>query len=195
MSESVHKNKVLSRYRREKLVRAFADDLTAGQAATAAGVNRNTVNRYYATWRAAIHASEVREQTQRANLPDPLPHQPTPGLAPVVGLFERGDRVFAEIAPTMLGLTLEPVMRGSMPPARARDAPGWRGYDAVAGWTFATALRVAGEPGPAEAFWAFTRDRLKRFRGVRAPEVHLSECAWRWGKDAEAVLAALRTLP
>lgn len=190
----MHKNKALSRYRREKLARAFAEDLTAEDAARAAGVNRNTVNRYFALWRAAIHAEQVAERARLADLPAPIPFARVHGLAPVAGLFEREDRVFAEIVPPLLAVTLEPVLRGRMRPERAVEAPGWRGYDALAAWTSDAAVRVAGHPGTAEAFWAFARARLMRFRGVRAPGVHLSECVWRWGKDAVEMLAALHDL-
>ena len=43
----MNKKNGLSRYNREKIMRAFVADLTATQAAHFLGFNRKTVNRYY----------------------------------------------------------------------------------------------------------------------------------------------------
>jgi transposase-like protein len=43
----MNKKNGLSRYRQEKIMRAFCADLTATQAALILDINRNTANRYY----------------------------------------------------------------------------------------------------------------------------------------------------
>ena len=52
----MNKKNGLSRYKVEKVMRAFAVDMTATQTAEFLGLNRNTVNRYFGLFRARIAA-------------------------------------------------------------------------------------------------------------------------------------------
>ncbi len=58
----MNKKNGLSRYRQEKIMRAFCADLTATQAALMLDINRNTANRYYGIFRRAIHAQQEAQR-------------------------------------------------------------------------------------------------------------------------------------
>ena len=106
----------LSAYKQKKIMRAFAADLTATQAAVMLGLNRKTVNRYYGLFRAAIHAHQCRQSALLvgtiecdesyfgADRPRGVlgPRKRGRGTQkqPVFGIFERGGKaaVAAEVA-------------------------------------------------------------------------------------------------
>jgi transposase len=47
-------NKGLSKYKREKILMHFCEDIEASRTARLTGINRNTVNRYYNIFREHI---------------------------------------------------------------------------------------------------------------------------------------------
>jgi len=113
----MNKKNGLSRYRQEKIMRAFCADLTATQAALILDINRNTANRYYGLFRRAIHAQqeaqrakifgiiEVDESYFGATRPRGAPTKRKRGRGtakqPVFGIFERGGRVYTSDRPRL----------------------------------------------------------------------------------------------
>ena len=57
-------NKGLSKYKREKILMYFCEDIPASKTARLTGINRNTVNRYYNIFREHILSWQCREVTR-----------------------------------------------------------------------------------------------------------------------------------
>ena len=55
------RNQPISRYQVGKIMWHFCMDVTATQTALLTGINRNTVNRYYALFRQAIYAHRLKQ--------------------------------------------------------------------------------------------------------------------------------------
>ena len=91
-----------------ELVRYFAADLTALQAATLSGLNRNTVNRFYRGLRERIL---LACEAQR----------------PLFGTFERQGQVYTEIVPDCSRPTLQGIIRGRVDTRTVINSDGWRG--------------------------------------------------------------------
>src|SRR5215831_13895876 len=94
------------------LVRCFAADLTALQAAQLSGLNRNTVNRIYRALRERI---QVACEAQR----------------PVFGIFERAGQVYTEIVPDCSRATLQGIIRGRVDVSSVINSDGWRSYNGL----------------------------------------------------------------
>lgn len=200
MRDSINEKNGLSRYRIEKLLRAFAEDRTATGAARQLRLNRSTVNRYYGLFRQAIHARQ-RDAAHWLDVPAAPEPDTLRGMrtTPVIGLYERDDQVFAVPLAPELTARLRLVLRGLVEPDRAAATPGWPGCNALAEIGRRKALRITPAPPDDDAtrFWTFANARLAKFRGVRAAlDLHLAECEWRWHRDTEtlflALIAALR---
>ena len=125
----LNKKNGLSKYRREKIMRAFCADLTATQAAQMIGLNRKTVNRYYGLFRTAIHAHQTQAITElvgtvecdesyfgadrmRGN-PGPRKRGRGTSKQAVFGVYERGGRVFTELIPDAKTKTLQALCEGA----------------------------------------------------------------------------------
>lgn len=220
----MNKKNGLSRYRREKLIRAFVADLTASQTALILGLSRTTVNRYYRIFRTAIAAHqqalaraelctgtvEVDESYFGPTRPRGVTGRLKPGRGtlkqPVFGVFERGGRVFTEIVPDTNKPTLQRLIRGRIALEATVVSDGWRGYDGLVDVGYDRHLRIRkARPktfskngihiNGIESFWSFTKRRLAKFNGVSANfELHLKECEWRWAKDPDTLAQELKSL-
>ena len=127
---------------------------------------------------------------------------------PVFGIFERGGRVFTEIVPDVKKATLQKVIRGRIALDATIVSDGWQAYDGLVDVGYDRHLRIAkaykkgltfSENGVhingIESFWSFTKRRLARFNGVsRNFDLHLKECEWRWGKNADTLFKELTLL-
>ncbi len=220
----LNKKNGLSPYKQRKLMRGFAVDLTATQAAHLLGFDRKTVNRYYGLYRLAIHRHQTSEIVRLVGVVEcdesyfgPArqrgvygPRKPGRGTLkqPVFGVFERGGRVFTEIIPDVKTKTLQQAVRGRVSVESLVITDGWRGYDALVDVGYDKHLRIKkyrkeGNPftdgdvhiNGIESFWSYTKRRLARFNGVKRNfELHLKECEWRWGKNPDIIYAELRRL-
>ncbi len=218
----MNKKNGLSRYRREKVMRAFCADLTASQAAVLLRLSRTTVNRYYGLFRTAIFARqsaekellvgvvEVDESYFGATRPRGVPGKLKRGRGtlkqPVFGIFERGGRVFTEIVPDTNKPTLQRLIRGRIALEATVVSDGWRGYDGLVDVGYDAHLRIKKARPKAfckdgvhingiESFWSFTKRRLAKFNGVSKNfDLHLKECEWRWAKTHDTLLKQLRLL-
>lgn len=220
----LNKKNGLSAYRQRKVMAAFAADLTATQTAHLLGLNRKTVNRYYALFRAAIAAHQRRQIAELVGTIEcdesyfgadrprgaigPRKRGRGTRKQPVFGIFERGGRVFTEIVPDVKAKTLQSLIRGKVSLESIVVTDGWRGYDGLVDVGFDAHLRIKkyrkqGNPfvdrgvhiNGIESFWSYTKRRLARFNGVKANfDLHLKECEWRWRKDPPTILAELPTL-
>lgn len=218
----MNKKNGLSRYRLEKVMRAFVADLTASQAALVLGLSRTTVNRYFGLFRAAIAAHqraqqalfvgtvEVDESYFGPTRPRGVTGKLKPGRGtlkqPVFGIFERGGRVYTEIIPDTNKPTLQRLIRGRIALDATVVSDGWRGYDGLVDVGYDRHLRIKkARPktfskngvhiNGIESFWSFTKRRLAKFNGVSKNfELHLKECEWRWAKSPDTLFIELTTL-
>ena len=220
----MNKKNGLSKYRQRKLIDCFCADLTASQAAVLLGLNRNTVNRYYGLFRAAIHAHQIalREQLQGVVEADesyfgparirgkPGPRKRGRGTSkqPVFGVIERGGRVFTELLPDHKKKTFQDLVRGHVAAEATLITDGYYVYDGLVDVGYDRHLRIRkarksttpfSEGGVhingIESFWSFTKRRLAKFNGVKRNfDLHLKECEWRWGKDQATMVRELRRL-
>ena len=169
-----------------QIVRLFAVDLDALQIAQIAGVNRNTVNRYLAAFRERIaHFCEAE--------------------SPVKGEVEVDESYFG--ARRVRGLR----GRGRVELESIIHSDGWRGYDGLVDLGYQKHFRVQhgnnefankhSHINGIESFWAFSKTRLVRFRGLAKHTFyfHLKECEFRFNHRNEdlykLVLKMLREEP
>jgi transposase len=220
----MNKKNGLSRYRQEKIMRAFCGDLTATQAAQILSINRNTLNRYYGAFREAVFAYqevqkalflgtiEVDESYFGATRPRGAHKKLKRGRGttkqPVFGIFERGGRVYTEIVPDTKKRTLQRVIRGQIDLQSVVISDGWKGYNGLVDVGFDKHLRIKktikGKTkhvrngvhiNGIESFWSFTKRRLTKFNGCKKNfDLHLKECEWRWNKNFDTLYAEIKKL-
>ena len=123
---------------------------------------------------------------------------------PVFGVFERGGRVYTELIPDAKATTLRKVIRGKVALDAVLVSDGWCGYNGLVDVGYDRHLRINksrhfAENGVhingIESFWSFTKRRLAKFNGVKRNfPLHLEECEWRWGKDADTLFSELKQM-
>ena len=205
-----------------QIVRLFAVDLDALQIAQIAGVNRNTVNRYLAAFRERIAhfceaespvkgEVEVDESYFGARRVRGLRGRGARGKTIVFGLFKRNGRVYTEVVPDCSKATLQGIIRGRVELESIIHSDGWLGYDGLVDLGYQKHFRVQhgnnefankhSHINGIESFWAFSKTRLVRFRGLAKHTFyfHLKECEFRFNHRNEdlykLVLKMLREEP
>jgi len=117
-----------------EIVRCFAADLTALQAAQLSGLNRNTINRFYRAFRERILWAceaqrpmfgiiEVDESFFGARRVKGKRGRGAYGKTVVFGVFERAGMVYTEIVPDCSKPTLQGTIRGRVDPASVINSP------------------------------------------------------------------------
>ena len=125
-----------------EIVRYFAADLTALQAAALSGLNRNTVNRFYQGLRERMLLAceaqrplfgvvEVDESFFGARRVKGRRGRGAYGKTVVLGIFERQGQVYTEIVPDCSKPTLQGIIRGRVDPHTVINSDGWRGYNGL----------------------------------------------------------------
>ncbi len=125
-----------------EIVRYFAADLTALQAAQLSGLNRNTINRYYHAFRERILWAceaqrpmfgivEVDESFFGPRRVKGKRGRGAYGKTVVFGVFERDGKVYTEIVPDCSKATLQGIIRGRVDPTSVINTDGWRGYNGL----------------------------------------------------------------
>lgn len=201
-------------------MRCFCLDLTATQSARLLELNRKTINRYYTRFRAAIFARQEHDKAAFTGVVEVdesffgparlrghnAPRKRGRGTLkqPVFGVFERGGRVYTELIPDAKATTLRKVIRGKVALDAVLVSDGWRGYNGLVDVGYDRHLRINksrhfAENGVhingIESFWSFTKRRLAKFNGVKRNfPLHLKECEWRWGKDADTLFSELKQM-
>ena len=173
-----------------ELVRYFAADLTALQAATLSGLNRNTVNRFYRGLRERILVAceaqrplfgivEVDESFFGARRVKGRRGREAYGKTVVFGIFERQGQVYTEIVPDCSRPTLQGIIRGRVDPSTVINSDGWGGYNGLVDLGYGH-FRVEHSKDEfangtvhingIEGFWGLAKVRLAKFR---PPPAHL----------------------
>ena len=196
MKNKYAKRSRISEAKIREVVRYFAADLTALQAATLSGLNRNTVNRLYRALRERILlACEVqRPLFGIVEIDESFARQGgrghgAYGKTVVFGIFERQGQVYTEIVPDCP--TLQSIIRGRVDPRTIINSDGWPGYDGLVdlgyGYFRVDHSRDEFTRGTVhingiEGFWGLAKVRLTKFKGLPAHtfHLHLKETEWRY---------------
>lgn len=186
-----------------QLLRLFAMDLTATDAAQLCGLSVRSVNAVYQRIRARL-AQECAAQSPFSGELEADESYFGPkrirgkrgrgagGKTIVFGLLKRGDCVYTEIVPDASKATLQAIIRGKVDPNSIIHTDGWRGYDGLVDLGLEKHFRVnhgnnefvkgSRHVNGIESFWSYAKHRLAQFHGVRKDkfELHLKETEFRF---------------
>lgn len=207
-------NSKLSKYKLKKIIQCFCIDIDATKTALLLGLNRNTINRWYAIFRQEIYQYQVNQKNllygsievdesyfgakRQRGYHGKLKRGRGTLKQPVFGIFERQGRVYTEIVPDCKKKTLQGVILGKVELDSVIYSDGWRGYNGLVDVGYAKHFRVNHGNNEfahghchingIESFWSFTKRRLAKFNGVTANfELHLKECEWRWNQNSDVL--------
>lgn len=214
----VIKRRRISREKFGLLVKCFALDFTATQAAKFLGLNRNTVNRYFAFFRSLTltKALEERREEKIANGVEidesyfgPRRQKGKRGRGAakkivVLGLRKRKGKVYAEVISDASQAEIMPIIRATVKSGADIFTDGWRSYDALAVYGYnhkkvnhekSEFVRDDVHINGVESFWSWTKRRLAKFNGVPKPlfGTNLLESEWRFNHRSD-ILKAVRKL-
>ena len=198
-----YKYSKLSELKFRYLLRLFALDLTASDAARLTGLSVRSVNDVYLGLRRRLHqlcpvpvelggALELDESYFGPRRVRGKRGRGAGSKTIVFGLFKRGGQVYTEIVPDCSKKTLQGIIRGKIDPAAMVNTDGWRGYDGLVDVGFDRHYRVlhshnefvqgAAHINGIESFWSFAKGRLHQFAGVPKHTflLHLKECEFRF---------------
>ncbi|MEM9346428.1 MAG: IS1595 family transposase [Planctomycetota bacterium] len=205
-----------------RLIKAFAMDLTATDAAELTGLSVRSVNTIYLKIRQRIAEHCEAQSPFRGEVEiDESYFGPkrvrgkrgrgAGGKTIVFGVFKRQGNVYTEIVPDVKKTNLRKAIRGKVGLDTIVHSDGWRGYDGLVDVGYARHLRVNhGEDqfvdgrshiNGIESFWAYAKHRLTKFKGVARHTfyLHLKETEFRFNHRRDnlylAVLKLLRENP
>jgi len=186
------------------LIRYFALDLHAADAAQLTGISHRSVITIFGKIRQRI-AAECERQSPFNDGDVEVdesyfgPHRVRGkrgrgalGKTIVFGLLKRDDKVYTEVVPDCKKATLQAIIRGRVSVEAVIHSDGWRGYDGLVDVGYAKHYRVhhgqnefaneVSHINGIESFWSYAKRRLQKFNGVPAAtfNLHLKECEWRF---------------
>ena len=201
------------------LIRHFALDLLASDAAQLTGISHRSVITIFGKIRQRI-AEECEHQSPFKNGEVEVdesyfgPHRVRgkrgrgAGRKTIVfGLLKRDGKVYTEVVPDCKKATLQAIIRGRVSADAVIHSDGWRGYDGLVDVGYSKHYRVnhgadefandKSHVNGIESFWSFAKRRLQKFNGVPAATfyLHLKECEWRFNhRHDDLYLELLRLL-
>ena len=199
------------------LLRLFALDLTASDAARLTGLRVRSVNEVYLRLRRRLQSwCPVPAELNGAVEPDESCFGPrrvrgkrgrgAGGKTIVFGLFKRDGQVYTEIIPDCSKKTLQAIIRGKIDAAAMVNTDGWRGGDGLMDAGFNRHFRVrhsqdefvqgASHLNGIDSFWSFAKARLQQFKGVPQHTflLHLKESGFRFNHRDEDLYKLLLKL-
>ena len=199
------------------LLRLFALDLTASDAARLTGLSVRAVSAVYRCLRRRLQtwcpvpaeldgAVELDESYFGPRRVRGKRGRGAGGKTIVFGLFKRGGHVYTEIVPDCSKKTLQAIIRGKIDVAAMVNTDGWRGYDGLVDVGFDRHFRVrhgqdefvqgASHINGIESFWSFAKARLQQFKGVPKHTflLHLKESEFRFNHRYEDLYKLLLKL-
>lgn len=198
-----YKNSKISEARFRRLLKAFAMDLSASDAARLTGISVRSVNTIYLKIRHRVaelceaqspYSGEV-ELDESYFGPKRIRGKRGRGAGGktiVFGIFKRNGHVYTEIVPDVRKRTLLAVIRGHVSLDSVIHTDGWRAYDGLVDVGYAKHFRVQHSDSEfvrdqshingIESFWAFAKLRLSKFKGVPKHTfyLHLKETEFRF---------------
>jgi transposase-like protein len=186
-----------------RVLRAFALDLTATDAAGLSGLSIRSVNDIYLKLRRRIAAWSEAERPFAGEVEvDESYFGPrrvrgkrgrgAAGKTIVFGIFKRQGHIYTEIVPDCRQKTLQKAIRGRVSLETIIHSDGWSGYDGLVDVGYAKHLRVNHEENEfasgrshvngIESFWSYAKRRLSKFNGVPRHTfyLHLKETEFRF---------------
>lgn len=169
------------------LIKAFAMDLTATDAAELTGLSVRSVNDIYLKIRQRIAERCEGQSPFRGEVEiDESYFGPkrvrgkrgrgAGGKTIVFGVLKRDDRVYTQIVPDVKKTTLRKAIRGKVDLDTIVHSDGWPGYDGLVDVGYAKHLRVnhgddefanaRSHINGIESFWSYAKHRLARFHGI-----------------------------
>ncbi|MGH9929854.1 MAG: IS1595 family transposase [Pyrinomonadaceae bacterium] len=195
-----------------EVVRYFAADLSATEAANLTGLTRKSVTGIFLKLRQRIAENCERESplaTPEAQHDEALSctrclcgrcRDGSSYWTPVFGLIGDGGKIFTAAVPDCRKPILRAIIRGSVD-THSMPVNGWHGYDALVDAEnprpFVVDQERATEGGKSvENFWNFARQRLQKFNGVpnRTFYFHMKESEWRFNHDRKGLYSELLKL-
>jgi transposase len=206
-------NSKLSRYKQKKILKAFALELTATQAAELLGINRNTINSYYRFFRQQILSHQQKQFAQEIGEIEldesyfggrrkGLKGRTTIQKVPVFGLLKRGGNVYIEVVPDVTARTLRTIIKKHVDGASVLYSDSYRSYDGLVldgfehhrinhSKEFARGRR--NHINGIESFWSYAKAKLSKFYGIRRQDypLYLKEIEFRFNLRGGNVEKAL----
>jgi len=189
-----------------QIVRLFCIDLDALQISELTKLNRNTINRYMAVFRSRI--ADYCEAHNPLKTKDKYDNQPSVWIQSfntkktdsknqytVFGLHRYNDYIHTEIVPEPVRTSIQDYLKGCINIDCLIQSDGWRDYDSIIDFNHQKLFRIkhtniilSDQPSHInnlESFWAFTKYRLSRFRGIHQHKLyfHLKECEFRFNYE------------
>lgn len=223
MRNCYFKRSKLTESRFRQILRLFALDLTASDAARLSGVSVRSVNEIYLRLRQRLAYECERRRPFKGGEVEVDESYFGPrrvrgkrgrgagGKTIVFGIFKRDGRVYTEIVPDCSKKTLLAVIRGKIKPQVVIHSDGWRGYDGLVDVGYERHLRIHHGRNQfargnrhingIESFWGYAKRRLAKFNGVAGHTfyLHLKESEYRFnlrrGNLYETLLKMLRRDP
>jgi len=200
-----------------RLIKAFAMDLTATDAAELTGLSVRSVNTIYLKIRQRIAEHCEAQSPFRGEVEiDESYFGPkrvrgkrgrgAGGKTIVFGVFKRQGQVYTEIVPDVKKITLRKAIRGKVGLDTIVHSDGWRGYDGLVDVGYARHLRVnhgddqfvdgRSHINGIESFWAYAKHRLTKFKGVARHTfyLHLKETEFRFNHRRDSLYHVLLKL-
>ena len=217
LANRYYKCSKLSEVKFRYLLRLFALDLTASDAARLTGLSVRAVSAVYRCLRRCLQtwcpvpaeldgAVELDESYFGPRRVRGKRGRGAGGKTIVFGLFKRGGQVYTEIVPDCSKKTLQAIIRGKIDVAAMVNTDGWRGYDGLVDVGFDRHFRVrhgqdefvqgASHINGIESFWSFAKARLQQFNGVPKHTflLHLKESEFRFNHRYENLYKVLLKL-
>ena len=217
LANRYYKCSKLSEVKFRYLLRLFALDLTASDAARLTGLCVRAVSAVYRHLRCRLQslcpvpaeldgAVELDESSFGPRRVRGKRGRGAGGKTIVFGLFKRGGQVYTEIVPDCSKKTLQAIIRGKIDAAAMVNTDGWRGYDGLVDVGFDRHFRVrhgqdefvqgAWHSNGIESFWRFAKARLQQFKGVPKHPflLHLKESEFRFNHRCEDLYKLLLKL-
>jgi len=204
------------------IVKLFAMDLEVSKISELTGITRKTVNNYVNRIREKIAEYcenespfsgeiEVDESYFGARRVKGKRGRGASGKTIVFGILKRNDKVYTEVVKDCNKKTLQGIIRGRVDLESVIHSDGWPGYDGLVDLGYEKHFRVnhgnnefangKNHINGIESFWAFSKTRLAKFRGIRKEYfyLHLKECEFRFnnrdGNLYKILLKLLRQNP
>lgn len=196
--ENISKNKYvrrakISEYKFRKLVKYFAEDLSATQISILTQINRNTVNRYLNEIRERIvefceqYSPLAESMGKEEALPESRLQAFSEKISTNLGILKRRGKVYA----TLLANYTADKVKAILNPESKSDsgftvhAVEVKEDDGLIAIGYDNQPLYAGRPSYVENldnFWNFTRERLSKFQGLAKHKfyLHLKECEFRF---------------
>ena len=217
LSNRYYKCSKISETKFRYLLRLFALDLTASDAARLTGLSVRSVNDVYLRLRRRLQtwcpvpaelngAVELDESYFGPRRVRGKRGRGASGKTIVFGLFKRGGQVYTEIVPDCSKKILQAIIRGKIDVAAMVNTDGWRGYDGLVDVGFDRHFRVrhgrdefvqgVSHINGIESFWSFAKARLHPFKGVPKHTflLHLKESEFRFNHRYEDLYKRLLKL-